>query len=200
MVHAVGGEGMKKRLNINGEIVEMNFEQAYEQFAAFRHKMQIKWNRMPMDMEDLKQEIDIAFYRAFLKYDERFNDRVAFLTYVYRYIDSNIGRLFRDMNNDKRVINIRAISYNAMVENDDNKEMSLETKVCVIDSFEEELISELDAESYMSKLDDRDKKVVEMLNLGYTQSEIGKKIGVRQNYVSRIKTKIIKKLREEIAV
>lgn len=191
---------MKKRLNINGEIVEMNFEQAYEQFAAFRHKMQIKWNRMPMDMEDLKQEIDIAFYRAFLKYDERFNDRVAFLTYVYRYIDSNIGRLFRDMNNDKRVINIRAISYNAMVENDDNKEMSLETKVCVIDSFEEELISELDAESYMSKLDDRDKKVVEMLNLGYTQSEIGKKIGVRQNYVSRIKTKIIKKLREEIAV
>lgn len=103
------------------------------------------------------------------------------------------------MNNDKRVINIRAISYNAMVENDDNKEMSLETKVCVIDSFEEELISELDAESYMSKLDDRDKKVVEMLNLGYTQSEIGKKIGVRQNYVSRIKTKIIKKLREEIA-
>ncbi|NWK12975.1 sigma-70 family RNA polymerase sigma factor [Clostridium cadaveris] len=190
---------MKKRLNINGEIVEMNFEQAYEQFAAFRHKMQIKWNRMPMDMEDLKQEIDIAFYRAFLKYDERFNDRVAFLTYVYRYIDSNIGRLFRDMNNDKRVINIRAISYNAMVENDDNKEMSLETKVCVIDSFEEELISELDAESYMSKLDDRDKKVVEMLNLGYTQSEIGKKIGVRQNYVSRIKTKIIKKLREEIA-
>lgn len=199
MVHAIGGEGMKKRLNINGEIVEMNFEQAYEQFAAFRHKMQIKWNRMPMDMEDLKQEIDIAFYRAFLKYDERFNDRVAFLTYVYRYIDSNIGRLFRDMNNDKRVINIRAISYNAMVENDDNKEMSLETKVCVIDSFEEELISELDAESYMSKLDDRDKKVVEMLNLGYTQSEIGKKIGVRQNYVSRIKTKIIKKLREEIA-
>ena len=190
---------MKKRLNINGEIVEMSFEQAYEQFAAFRHKMQIKWNRMPMDMEDLKQEIDIAFYRAFLKYDERFNDRVAFLTYVYRYIDSNIGRLFRDMNNDKRVINIRAISYNAMVENDDNKEMSLETKVCVIDSFEEELISELDAESYMSKLDDRDKKVVEMLNLGYTQSEIGKKIGVRQNYVSRIKTKIIKKLREEIA-
>lgn len=200
MVHAVGGVDMKKRLNINGEIVEMNFEQAYEQFAAFRHKMQIKWNRMPMDMEDLKQEIDIAFYRAFLKYDERFNDRVAFLTYVYRYIDSNIGRLFRDMNNDKRVINIRAISYNAMVENDDNKEMSLETKVCVIDSFEEELISELDAESYMSKLDDRDKKVVEMLNLGYTQSEIGKKIGVRQNYVSRIKTKIIKKLREEIAV
>lgn len=191
---------MNKRLNINGEIVEMSFEQAYKQFAAFRHKMQIKWNRMPMDMEDLKQEIDISFYRAFLKYDERFNDRVSFLTYVYRYIDSNIGRLFRDMNNDKRIINIRAISYNAMVENDDNKEMSLETKVCVIDSFEEELIAELDAESYMSKLDDRDKKVFEMLNIGYTQSEIGKKIGVRQNYVSRIKTKIIKKLREEIAV
>lgn len=185
---------MKKRLNINGEIVEMNFEQAYEQFAAFRHKMQIKWNRLPIDREDLKQEIDISFYKAFLKYDEQRNDRVAFLTYAFQYVEADMWIFLRDLNATKRVINLRTVSYNAIFENDDNKEMSLETKVCVIDSFEEELISELDAESYMSKLDDRDKKVVEMLNLGYTQSEIGKRIGVRQNYVSRIKTKIIKKL------
>lgn len=191
---------MKKRLNINGEIVEMSFEQAYEQFAAFRHKMQIKWNRMPMDMEDLKQEIDIAFYRAFLKYDERFNDRVAFLTYVYRYIDSNIGRLFRDMNNDKRVINIRAISYNSIIENDDNKEMSLETKVCVIDSFEESTCGFIDIEKAFDVLKDRDKKIMYLLLRGYSQVEISKILNLYQSNISTFKTNAVKKLKKELAV
>lgn len=191
---------MKKRLNINGEIVEMNFEQAYEQFAAFRHKMQIKWNRMPMDMEDLKQEIDMSFYRAFLKYDERFNDRVAFLTYVYRYIDSNIGRLFRDMDNDKRVINIRAISYNSIIENDDNKEMSLETKVCVIESFEESTCEFIDIEKAFEVLKDRDKKIMYLLLRGYSQVEISKILNLYQSNISTFKTNAVKKLKKELAV
>lgn len=191
---------MKKKLNINGKIVEMSFEQAYEQFAAFRHKMQIKWNRMPMDMEDLKQEIDMSFYRAFLKYDERFNDRVAFLTYVYRYIDSNIGRLFRDMNNDKRVINIRAISYNSIIENDDNKEMSLETKVCVIDSFEESTCGFIDIEKAFDVLKDRDKKIMYLLLRGYSQVEISKILNLYQSNISTFKTNAVKKLKKELAV
>ena len=190
---------MKKRLNINGEIVEMNFKQAYEQFAAFRHKMQIKWNRMPMDMEDLKQEIDIAFYRAFLKYDERFNDRVAFLTYAFQYVEADMWIFLRDLNATKRVINLRTVSYNAIFENDDNKENSFESKICIEDSFEEELITELDVESVISRLADRDKKIIELLKLGYVQSEIGKEIGVSQIQVSRLRSRILKKLREEIA-
>lgn len=178
----------------------MNFEQAYEQFAAFRHKMQIKWNRMPMDIEDLKQEIDMAFYRAFLKYDERFNNKVGFLTYAHQYINSNIGRLFRDINNDKRVINLRTVSYNAIFENNDNQEKSFESKICIEDSFEESTCGFIDIEKAFEVLKDRDKKIMYLLLRGYSQVEISKILNLYQSNISTFKTNAVKKLKKELAV
>lgn len=178
----------------------MSFEQAYEQFAEFRHKMQIKWNRMPMDMEDLKQEIDIGFYKTYQSYNENLADKVLFTTHIFARVNSHMYRLLRDMNANKRATNFRTISYNVALKDDDNKELSFEDKICQVDSFEEETSFVLDIKRAIDKLSDRDKKIIKMLEMGYIQSEVGKEIGYSQIQVSRFRSRILKKLKEEIAV
>lgn len=189
---------MKKRLNINGEIVEMSFEQAYEQFAAFRHKMVSKWSYIPIGLDDLIQEGDIAFYRAYKSYNEDLNKEVGFLTYAHRVVDRRFMHLVRDINFSNRKSDFNTVSYNVMISEEKGDGTFLDF-LSWDESFEYGTCESLDIKIAIEKLSERDKKIILMFMRGDSQAEIGKQLNHSQPQISRIKTKIIKKLREEIA-
>ena len=62
------------------------------------------------------------------------------------------------------------------------------------ENVEENVLSDIIFEEYMSKLKDRNKKIFILFSEGYQQKEIGKIVGCSQSQVSRVRKKLCKYL------
>lgn len=58
------------------------------------------------------------------------------------------------------------------------------------ENVEENVLSEIIFEEYMSKLKERDKQIFILFSDGYKQGEIGKIVGCSQAQVSRVRKKL----------
>lgn len=123
-----------------------------------------------------------------------FNNKYAFSTYAYTviknelnmYVTRHVNRMY------KRTVSIETpITDNLTLEDmlEDTKDY-IEDSIDQIDMIE---IKEIFDSLYLS---DRDKRVLEMLFQGRTQTEIAIEVEVSQTQISRIRQNIIKRARK----
>lgn len=190
---------MKKRLNIDGKVVEMSFEEAYKQFAPFRNMMVSKWSNLPLDKDDLRQEVDMYFYKAYKLYDEKYIAFIKFLSFAYTKLDKDLLHLFKYLNAQVRKANYSPISYDMMLDQTDNS-VDIKDLILQEDGFEENVCYSLVIEKALDKLrNDTERDVVKMLMNGRSQVETAKIVKCYQPRVSKISTKFAKLLKEELA-
>lgn len=70
-----------KAIKIKGKTVEMDFEQCYCQFAPLRNKLVNQFWYMPIEKEDLMQEVDLNFFKAYKSYN--IDSGFEFITVAY---------------------------------------------------------------------------------------------------------------------
>ena len=120
-----------------------------------------------------------------------------FSTYAYAVIKAELGIVFR-RNTSKRAIPFNKLTYYQNVISDgDGKETEWLDIIPDNTDIEADVIANETIKQISSKLKERDKIVFDLLVSGCKQKEISKIIGYSQPYVSRIKAKIIKLLKED---
>lgn len=139
----------------------------------------------------------IGLVKATNNFDE--NKGFKFSTYAFPTISGEIKRFIGD---DKKYNAVRGIPHNFTISSyeAEGEFGSLKEKVG-IDSFEENLIEDIELKQAINKLTDKEKKI---LNLYYfddmKQIEIAGLLNTSQIQISRIKKRIIKKLRMSLNI
>lgn len=115
----------------------------------------------------------------------------VFSTYVAQVIRNEILVSFRK----KRITHAFSLDDPCDLGNGDSVDFS----EMITDNrrFEEEVIADMQMEQMLSKLSDREKKIISLSMSGKTQREIADICGISQSYVSRIIKSIYKKWRKQ---
>lgn len=145
-----------------------------------------------LPIEDYYDLAAIGLCKAGSKFD---GSKSKFSTYAYKCMSTTIFTEIRDKKAMKRIPDHQIVYYQA--ELDDNNGGSTSTFMNYIPSkenVEENALSEIIFEEYMSKLKERDKQIFILFSEGYKQEEIGKIVGCSQAQVSRVRQKLCKYL------
>lgn len=180
-----------KQLIIKGQVKTLTFEECYHQFTALRYSFFHKWRRLNViSEEDIEQEINIALYKAYERYDISY--KTEFVTSAYTTINMCMMNLYRDTKRAKRKENYTKVSLDENINNDDTKR-----RVYGIDAvkfYEDYDFVEINL-MISNRLNDKENKIVKLLYQGYTQQEIADILGCSQVSVCRYKNKIGEKLK-----
>ena len=173
----------KKMIQYEDEIIEVNIDQAYELFKGCIGKVARSFLGYSKDYEELYQISCIGFTKAFNSYK---NVKIPFYSFTKLCCATELLKNFRK----KRV---KTISYNG--ESCEGKEILdiLESDV----NLEESIYEKVDTFDSLKVLNDREKEVINLTALGYSQKNIAAKFGLDQSQISRIKSKAIKKFKEQ---
>ena len=125
------------------------------------------------------------------------NDIGLFSTLAYKCMRNEIGTEFRKKTADKYLPENLVTSYDAELHNDNGDVCNLLAYIPDDTNVETEALSNLFLENYIKRLKDRDKLIIKLFSLGYTQKEIGKIVGCSQPEVSRVKSRM-KRYFEEV--
>lgn len=119
------------------------------------------------------------------------NKCVKFTTYATPVIQNEILATFRK----KRIIPVFSLDEPHQLGNGDLANFS--EMITGSRRFEEEVIADIQMEQMLSKLSDREKKIISFRMDGKTQGEIAELCGISQAQVSRIIKSIYKKWRKQ---
>lgn len=101
----------------------------------------------------------------------------------------------RDKKAEKRIPEHQIVYYQAELDDNNCGDTSIFMNyIPSKENVEENVLSDIIFEEYMSKLKDRDKKIFILFSEGYKQKEIGKIVGCSQAQVSRVRKKLCKYL------
>ena len=173
----------KKLIQYENKIIEVNIDQAYELFKGCIGKVARSFLGYSKDYEELYQISCIGFTKAFNSYKDT---KVPFYSFIKLCCTTELLKNFRK----KRV---NTISYNG--ESCEGKEILdiLESDV----NLEESIYEKVDTFDSLKVLNDREREVINLTAQGYSQKNIAAKFGLGQSQISRIKTKAIKKFKEQ---
>jgi RNA polymerase sigma factor (sigma-70 family) len=180
-----------KPIKIKGKVIEMDFEQCYEQFAGFRVLMRKRWDGIRLEREDLEQEIAVAFFKAYKKYD--IDQQCDFITWVYRIVNTHLKQVLRDSNASNRKVHYYTSSLNTNVSNCENAVEKINTI-----KSKEDFTKIVEIKDIFERLDETIKSVIYLQLKGYSQIQIGKILGYSQAKVSREKLKFKRALEEVV--
>lgn len=184
-----------KEIKIKGKIVEMDFEQCYCQFAPLRNKIAYKYRHMPMEHEDLMQEIDLSFFKAYQSYN---NTKFEFMTIVYQVVQSDFWKKIKKYRAFKRQSNVNNVYLNDLITSSDNSDELMDI-LLQEKSFEEDLHYKLIFDRATKKMNEEHKvKALNLLRLGYKQKEISQIICCSQGQISKYKSEFKTFLIEEM--
>lgn len=186
-----------KQLIIKGQVKTLTFEECYHQFTALRYSFFHKWRRLNViSEEDIEQEINIALYKAYERYDLSYG--VEFVTSAYTTINMCMMNLYRDTKRAKRKENYTKVSLDETINNYKNiNNYETHKKIYGVEAIRcYEDYSSVEINLMISKrLNDKENKIVKLLYQGYTQQEIADILGCSQVSVCRYKNKIGEKLK-----
>lgn len=173
----------KKMIQYENEIIEVNIDQAYELFKGCIGKVASSFLEYSKDYEELYQVSCIGFTKAFNSYKDI---KIPFYSFTKLCSTTELLKFFR-----KKRIN--TISYNE--ESCEGKEILdiLESDI----NLEESIYEKIDVFDSMKVLNDREREVINLTAQGYSQKNIATKFGLDQSQISRIKTKAVKKFKEQ---
>lgn len=183
---------IKKKLLMNGKIVEMNVVEAMKMsgglIKTIVDKQYNSLSKRPdfayISKEDLEQEVKIEIMKSFKTYDVSKN--TAFTTYYYEGVMNYFKNLNRQLLTDKRDIKgMLFISLQEQVNEDGEEKGDIISKECeeLIDAELEILVSEL----LKSMSLDEKKVFLNKLLQNKTQEQLAKEIGIsRQGLHARM--------------
>lgn len=145
-----------------------------------------------MPIEDYYDLAAIGLCKAGGKFD---GSKSKFSTYAYKCMFTTVFTEVRDKKAGKRIPDRQIVYYQA--EFDDSNGGDTSTFMNYIPSkenVEENVLSEIIFEEYMSKSKERDKQIFTLFSDGYKQREISKIVGCSQAQVSRVRKKLCRYL------
>lgn len=145
-----------------------------------------------LSLEDYYDLAAIGLCKAGSKFD---GSKSKFSTYAYKCMFTTVFTEIRDRKAEKRIPDYQVVYY--QTELDDSNGGDTSTFLNYIPSkenVEENVLSEIIFEEYMSKLKERDKQIFILFSDGYKQREISKIVGCSQAQVSRVRKKLCKYL------
>ena len=159
-----------------------------------------RFKSVEYDKKDLVSIGNVGLMKAITTFDT--SKKVEFATYATRCIDNEILMFLRKLKKDQNVDSLdRTINHDK-----DGNELKIEDTI----SDETDIVEEYtDNETHqiirqiVKDLPDRDRKII-MLRFGFyndkthTQKEIADMMSISQSYVSRLITKIVKKLGQQL--
>lgn len=184
---------MRKTIRTTKGIKELTFNECYELFERYRYKVFIYWDKKiySINSDDLMQEIDIAFYKAYSIYDLEKSNNALFTTYSTTVINNEIKHLIVRNTRQKRYNECDELSLNEMLNEDIEIIDTLGSK-----TFEDDLISSLSIHKSINKLKGRHKEVIDLSIQEFNEAEIAEKLNISRQRVNQIK----KTAREKILI
>jgi len=173
-----------KEIKIKGKIHNMTFNECYGQFEVFRNSLSYKYKSLPLEREDIEQEISMSFYKAFKSYD--INRGFEFITVAQKTIQNDLAKIYRSNNTNKRKVNKNIISLNSHVREAKDKPVEILDTI-QIDSFENIACEMIDIIREISNLDYDHGLAIRLLYQGYKQEEIAETLNCSQVKISRYK-------------
>ena len=158
-----------------------------------------KYENTGYDIEDLVSIGSIGLIKGINTY--KIDKNIKLATYASRCISNEILMFIRKNKRRKNEISLEdTLNYDAEG-NELKREDILGTEEDIVDKQFENTFDKRILSKEITKLPDRDKKIMIMrygLNntKEYTQKEVAELLGISQSYISRIEKKVIKKLRQ----
>ena len=173
----------KKMIQYENEIIVVNIDQAYELFKGCIGKVARSFLGYSKDYEEVYQISCIGFTKAFNSYK---NTKIPFYSFTKLCCTTELLKNFRK----KRV---NTVSYNE--KSCEGKEILdiLEGDV----NLEESIYEKIDTFDSLKALNNREREVINLTAQGYSQKNIAAKFGLDQSQISRIKSKAVKKFKEQ---
>lgn len=145
-----------------------------------------------LSIEDYYDLAAIGLCKAGSKFDD---SKSKFSTYAYKCMFTTVFTEIRDRKAEKRIQDHQIVYYQAEFDDSNGGDMSaFMNYIPSKENVEENVLSEIIFEEYMSKLKERDKQIFILFSKGYKQREIGKIVGCSQAQVSRVRQKLCKYL------
>ncbi len=155
-----------------------------------------KFKSVEYDKKDLVSIGNIGLIKAVTTFDKSKN--VEFATYATRCIDNEILMFLRKLKKDQKVDSLdKTITHDK-----EGKELKIEDTISdendIVEDYEKNITYKIIRE-IVKELPSRDREII-MLHFGFynnkihTQKEIADMMSISQSYVSRLITKIVKKL------
>lgn len=126
----------------------------------------------------------IGLCKAAILYDA---NKACFSTYAYRSMWTHVFTEERKKIAAIRIPENQIVYYQAEMDDSENRATSYINYISANENVEDEVLSDIVINEYMSKLKDEHKKIIILLKNGYTQREISQMVGYSQAQISRVK-------------
>ena len=176
--------GYTKDIKIRGKVHNMTFNECYRQFEVFRNSLSYKYKSLPLEREDIEQEISMSFYKAFKSYD--ISRGYEFITVAQRTIQNDLSKIYRSINTNKRKVYKNIISLNSHVREAKDKPVEILDNISS-GGFENIACEMIDIIKKINNLDYDHGLAIRLLYQGYKQEEIAEILNCNQVKISRYK-------------
>lgn len=177
---------MKKSFIVDGQVVQMSFEQAFKQFERMIHFIIHKRTNTMFDYEELYQESLIVFWKAYESYDVK--KEIAFATYAGKAIELRMMAYWR--NNHNKINRTESLNAEITYKDDGSNLTLMDTLRADVSDVD----IKIDMEDALSKANSANVKIMQAYISGFSQTELSKLIGIKQSLISRR----ISRVRKEI--
>lgn len=150
-------------------------------------------HKMRLSIDEYYDVAAIGLCKAAINFNP---EKGMFSTYACTIISNEIKIVFRKNTRKGAIPNENLVYYFDKVYGNDEKETEKINLIPDPKDFENDILSEMKITEVMNNLSDRELLVIRLICSGYTQTEIGKIIGVTQTQICRIRKRIIKKIKE----
>ena len=166
------------------KLVEDNHNLIY----AFLHKYNLS-------IDEYYDVAAIGLCKAAIMFDKK--KECTFSTYAYLVMLTELKLVFRHNTNGRAIPLDKLTYYQSIISNGDGKEIERLSFIPDNVDVESEVMTNETFKQVYGTLSEQDRRIIHMFELGYKQKEIAKNVGCSQSYISKIKTKIIKLLKED---
>lgn len=129
-----------------------------------------------LEYEDCVQELNIALYEALLNM-KHINNEYAGFSYIVKSIKHKFCKLYAQSVNKKNQVDMQ---------------IDCEFVEIAKENFElENMLFQFDLHNQFKNCNMREKQILTLLIEGYSDAEIGNKLGISRQYVNRFKKKLI---------
>lgn len=166
---------------------EYTYEELLNRLDKYIYKKVNKFSNLKISSEELYQLSRIGLWKAYKNFDSK--RKVNFITFADRCMENEILMYNRNFSKSMCLNVLDGEKYETIIGNIPEEEE---------DEMEITLKEELN--QIISTLSEKDKELLFCGNKigGYTQQYLGQKYGITQNYVSRLRNRVLKKVRTQL--
>ena len=166
---------------------EYTYEELLNKMDKYIYKKVNKFSNLKISSEELYQLSRIGLWKAYKNFDSK--RKVNFITFADRCMENEILMYNRNFSKSMCLKVLDGEKYETVIGNIPEEEE---------DEIEITLKEELN--QIISTLSEKDKELLFCGRKigGYTQQYLGQKYGITQNYVSRLRNRVLKKVRTQL--